>query len=166
MLVRAPRIYYLRRARGMIHRLGPMTTPVRSGRGRPGRHIAARVHARLVSPPAAPAAGSLQRSLAAPRGRRLAPAAAGDVTISFSTNVASATRRLVGVDLLLDGRAVTATTSCLPPATGSTSAATRSWVGLLQRIAVGGYPWLDRGFESSVPGCTSSAHPQRGVTDR
>ena len=77
VLVRAPRIYFLRRGRGVLHRLGPDYRPaVCSRRGGPGRSLEGRLNARLVPADAACSAGSLRGALAATRRCRLATAAA------------------------------------------------------------------------------------------
>jgi FAD-dependent urate hydroxylase len=156
VLVRAPRIYYLRRARGLIHSLGPVTDLLFA----PAEVGPAGV-SRLVSMP------SWYRRLPRPLQdrfsvRSLRPAGAAwlqprlrDVAMSFSTNVVAATEAPEGVSMLLNtGEYVTCDHVLL--ATGYRVDISRyRFLGsrLLQRISmVGGYPSLDRGFESSLPG--------------
>jgi cation diffusion facilitator CzcD-associated flavoprotein CzcO len=156
ILVRAPRIFFLRRAKGLSHRLGPVT--------------------KLVFDPAEVGPAGISRLVAAPNWyrrlprriqdrfsvRSLRPAGAAwlqprleQVPMSFSANVVSARESDGQVELKLgDGSSRRADHVLL--ATGyRVDIGAYSFLSskLLQRIArVGGYPRLGRGFESSLTG--------------
>jgi FAD-dependent urate hydroxylase len=156
ILVRGPRIYFLRRARGLSHRLGPLT--------------------RLVFDSAEVGPAGISRLVAAPNWyrrlprrlqdrfsvRSLRPAGAAwlqprleGVPVSFSAGVVSAHESAGQVELKLrDGSTRRADHVLL--ATGyrvDISAYSFLPSRLLQRIdRVGGYPRLSRGFESSLTG--------------
>lgn len=157
LLVRAPRIYYLRRARGLIHQLGPVT--------------------KLLFAPAEVGPAGVSRLVSAPNWYRRLPRAVQDrfsvrslrpagaawlqprleqLPIALSTNVLSARESSEGmVDLTLtDGSRRRADHVLL--ATGyrvDISAYPFLPAELLQRIArIGGFPRLSRGFESSLAG--------------
>ena len=154
VLVRRDRIYFLRRARGILHRLGPITTALFA----PAEVGPAGI-SRVVSTP------DWYRRL--PRGlqdrwarRSLRPAGAAwleprleGVPITLSSEVARADERDGGVDLLLaDGSRRQADHVLL--ATGYRVEISKySFLpqSLLERIdRVGGHPRLRRGFESSL----------------
>jgi cation diffusion facilitator CzcD-associated flavoprotein CzcO len=156
LLVRAPRIYYLRRAHGLSHRLGPLT--------------------RLLFDPAEVGPAGISRLVSAPNWYRRLPRAVQDrfsvrslrpagaawlqprlehVPITLSASVVSARDSGGQVELTLsDGSSRRSDHVLL--ATGyrvDISAYPFLPAELLERIAcVGGYPRLSRGFESSLSG--------------
>jgi FAD-dependent urate hydroxylase len=156
LLVHAPRIYYLRRARGLIHRLGPLT--------------------KLLFAPAEVGPAGVSRLVSAPHWYRRLPRAVQDrfsvrslrpagaawlqprleqVPIALSASVVSARETAGQVELTLtDGSRRRIDHVLL--ATGyrvDISAYPFLPAELPQRIAcVGGYPRLSRGFESSLAG--------------
>lgn len=156
VLVRAPRIYYLRRARGLSHRLGPVT--------------------RLLFDPAEVGPAGISRLVSAPNWyrrlprriqdrfsvRSLRPAGAAwlqprleQVPMSFSANVVSARESGGQVELkLADGSTRRADHVLLATGYRVDISAYRFLPStLLHRIArAGGYPRLNRGFESSLAG--------------
>jgi Pyridine nucleotide-disulphide oxidoreductase len=156
LLARASRIYYLRRARGLTHRLGPVTKLLFD----PAEVGPAGI-SRLVSAP------DLYRRL--PRRvqdrfsvRSLRPAGAAwlqprleQVPITLSESVVSAQENAGQVELKLSDGSLRRADHVLL-ATGyrvDISAYPFLPAELLQRIArVGGYPRLSRGFESSLAG--------------
>jgi cation diffusion facilitator CzcD-associated flavoprotein CzcO len=156
VLVRAARIYFLRRAHGVLHRLGPLTralfAPAEVGPAGVSRLVSAPdVYRRLPR--------SVQDRFSV---RSLRPAGAAwlqsrleGVPMTFNAAVATAREENGVVELTLtDGSTRRADHVLL--ATGYRVDVTGYRflpVELLQRIArVGGYPRLRRGFESSVPG--------------
>jgi cation diffusion facilitator CzcD-associated flavoprotein CzcO len=156
LLVRAPRIYYLRRARGLVHRLGPLT--------------------KFLFAPAEVGPAGVSRLVSAPNWYRRLPRAAQDrfsvrslrpagaawlqprleqVPITLSASVIAARERSGQVELALtDGSRRRSDHVLL--ATGyrvDISAYPFLPAELIQRIAcVGGFPRLGRGFESSLAG--------------
>jgi cation diffusion facilitator CzcD-associated flavoprotein CzcO len=156
VLVRAARIYFLRRAHGVLHRLGPLTralfAPAEVGPAGVSRLVSAPdVYRRLPR--------SVQDRFSV---RSLRPAGAAwlqsrleGVPMTFNAAVASAREESGVVELTLtDGSTRRADHVLL--ATGYRVDVTGYRflpLELLQRIArVGGYPRLRSGFESSVPG--------------
>ncbi len=158
VLVRAPRIYFLRRAHGVLHRLGPVT--------------------RLLFAPAEVGPAGVSRLVSAPSWyrrlprllqdrmsvRSLRPAGAAwlvprleqvEIALGHTVTDASASRDGQSVELRLDDGSLRTCDHVLL-ATGyrvDISAYPFLPGALVSRIArAGGYPKLDRGFQSSVPG--------------
>ena len=156
VLVRAPRIYFLRRRTGILHRMGPLT--------------------RLLFAPAEVGPAGVSRLVSAPDWYRRLPRALQDRLSIRSLRPAGAAwlvPRLEQVRITLVGASNVASEQ---PAVSSSSCAWLTAAGgrcdhlllatgyrvdiraypflpawLLERIArSGGYPRLDRGFESSV----------------
>jgi cation diffusion facilitator CzcD-associated flavoprotein CzcO len=156
VLVRSERIYYLRRARGILHRLGPVTRALFA----PAEVGPAGI-SRLVSTPDLyrRMPRSLQDRFAV---RSLRPAGAAslqerlaDVTITCNATVTAAREHGGQVELTLADRSQRLADHLLL-ATGYRVDIERYPflpVDLVRRIArAGGYPRLRRGFESSVEG--------------
>lgn len=158
VIVRSPRIYFLRRAHGVLHRLGPLT--------------------RLLFAPAEVGPAGVSRLVSAPDWYRRQPRALQDrlsvrslrpagaawlvprleqveITLGRSVTDATASRDGEHVELRLDDGHLRSCDHVLL-ATGyqvDISAYPFLPASLLERIAcAGGYPKLDRGFQSSVPG--------------
>jgi cation diffusion facilitator CzcD-associated flavoprotein CzcO len=154
VLVRAGRIYFLRRARGILHQLGPITravfAPAEVGPAGISRVVSAPDWYRRL--PRAVQDRWAVRSLRPAGAAWLQPRLEG-VPITLSSEVVRADEREGGVDLLLaDGSHRHADHVLL--ATGyRVDISKYSFLpqGLLERIArVGGYPRLRDGFESSL----------------
>ena len=158
VVVRAPRIYFLRRVHGVLHRLGPLTrllfAPAEVGPAGVSRLVSAPSWYRRLP-------RSMQDRLSV---RSLRPAGAAwlvprleQVQISLGRSVAAAAVSGDGerVELRLDDGNLRSCDHVLF-ATGyqvDISAYPFLPSGLLKRIArSGGYPRLTRGFESSVSG--------------
>jgi cation diffusion facilitator CzcD-associated flavoprotein CzcO len=156
VLVRRERIYFLRRAHGILHRLGPLTRAIFA----PAEVGPAGI-SRLVSTP------DLYRRL--PRSlqdrfsvRSLRPAGAAwlqerleGVPMTFSAKVVEARERGEQVELTLADSSQRRADHVLLATGYRVDIAGYDFLpdSLLQRIArVGGYPRLRRGFESSVAG--------------
>jgi len=156
VLVRRERIYFLRRARGVLHRLGPITRAIFA----PAEVGPAGV-SRLVSAP------DLYRRL--PRSlqdrftvRSLRPAGAAwlqerleGVPMTFNARVVEAREQGGQVELTLADTSQRRADHILLATGYRVDIAGYGFLphGLLDRIArVGGYPRLRPGFESSVPG--------------
>jgi lysine/ornithine N-monooxygenase len=153
VLVRADRIYFLRRARGLMHHLGPITTalfaPAEVGPAGISRLVSAPDWYRRL--PRALQDRWARRSLRPAGAAWLQPRLKG-VPITFSSEVVGVDERDGGVDLLLaEGSRRHADHVLL--ATGyQVEISKYSFLqSLLERIdRVGGYPRLRRGFESSL----------------
>jgi NADPH-dependent 2,4-dienoyl-CoA reductase/sulfur reductase-like enzyme len=158
VLVRAPRIYFLRRAHGVLHRLGPLTqflfAPAEVGPAGVSRLVSAPSWYRRLP-------RTLQDRLSV---RSLRPAGAAwlvprlehvQITLGQSVTNAVASRDGQYVELRLDDGSVRSCDHVLL-ATGyrvDISAYPFLPAPLLERIArSGGYPRLDLGFQSSVTG--------------
>jgi cation diffusion facilitator CzcD-associated flavoprotein CzcO len=158
LLVRAPRIYFLRRAHGVLHRLGPLTrllfAPAEVGPAGVSRLVSAPDWYRRLPRP-------LQDRLSI---RSLRPAGAAwlvprleQVQITLGRSVTNVATSSLGeqLELRLDDGSLRSCDHVLL-ATGyrvDISAYPFLPASLLERIArTGGYPRLDRGFQSSVPG--------------
>ena len=154
VFVRADRIYFLRRGRGILHHLGPVTTalfaPAEVGPAGISRVVSAPDWYRQL--PRALQDRWARRSLRPAGAAWLQPRLEG-VAITLSSQVVRADERDGGVDLLLaDGSRRHADHVLL--ATGYRVEISKySFLpeSLLERIdRVGGYPRLRRGFESSL----------------
>jgi len=153
VLVRADRIYFLRRARGLMHHLGPITTalfaPAEVGPAGISRLVSAPDWYRRL--PRALQDRWARRSLRPAGAAWLQPRLKG-VPITFSSEVVGVDERDGGVDLLLaEGSRRHADHVLL--ATGyQVEISKYSFLqSLLERVdRVGGYPRLRRGFESSL----------------
>jgi len=158
LLVRAPCIYFLRRAHGVLHRLGPLTrllfAPAEVGPAGVSRLVSAPDWYRRLP-------RSLQDRLSI---RSLRPAGAAwlvprleQVQITLGRSVTNVATSSLGeqLELRLDDGSLRSCDHVLL-ATGyrvDISAYPFLPASLLERIArSGGFPRLDRGFQSSVPG--------------
>jgi cation diffusion facilitator CzcD-associated flavoprotein CzcO len=156
VLVRRERIYFLRRARGVLHRLGPITraifAPAEVGPAGVSRLV---LRARSLPAAAAIAAGSLRRPLASARRRRVAAGTRRGVPMTFNARVVEAREQGGQVELTLADTSQRRADHVLLATGYRVDIAGYDFLphGLLERIArVGGYPRLRPGFESSVPG--------------
>jgi cation diffusion facilitator CzcD-associated flavoprotein CzcO len=154
VLVRADRIYFLRRARGILHHLGPITTtlfaPAEVGPAGISRVVSAPDWYRRL--PRALQDRWARRSLRPAGAAWLQPRLEG-VPITLSTEVVRADERDGGVDLLLADGSRRHTDHVLLATGYQVEISKYSFLpqSMLERIdRVGGYPRLRRGFESSL----------------
>jgi cation diffusion facilitator CzcD-associated flavoprotein CzcO len=154
VLVRADRIYFLRRARGILHHLGPITTalfaPAEVGPAGISRVVSAPDWYRRL--PRALQDRWARRSLRPAGAAWLQPRLEG-VPITLSSEVVRADERDGGVDLLLADGSRRHTDHVLLATGYQVEISKYSFLpqSMLERIdRVGGYPRLRRGFESSL----------------
>jgi NADPH-dependent 2,4-dienoyl-CoA reductase/sulfur reductase-like enzyme len=154
VLVRADRIYFLRRARGILHHLGPITTamfaPAEVGPAGISRVVSAPDWYRRL--PRALQDRWARRSLR-PAGAAWLQPRLECVPITLSSEVVRADERVGGVDLLLADGSRRHADHVLLAAGYRVEISKYSFLpqSLLERIdRVGGYPRLRRGFESSL----------------